>query len=155
MSTPTLTGQLIGQAHYATRALLERAAAPLGVSFGQVLALNVLTAGAVERDRLVQRITGTLKVDASVVQEIIAGLLDAGLAHSAAPVSGASVGGPEIRLTDTGRAVQGRIAEAVGDITTRLYGDIPADEAATVARVLTLVTQRANAELAELPASSV
>ena len=167
MSTPTLTGQIIGQAHYATRALLERAAAPLGVSFGQVLALNVLTAGAVERDRLVQRITGTLKVDASVVQEIIAGLLDAGLAHSAAlvsgasvggdvsPVSGASVGGPEIRLTDTGRAVQGRIAEAVGDITTRLYGDIPADEAATVARVLTLVTQRANAELAELPASSV
>ncbi|MFD6564127.1 MarR family winged helix-turn-helix transcriptional regulator [Micromonospora profundi] len=155
MSTPTLTGQVIGQAHYATRALLERAAAPLGVSFGQVLALNVLAGGPVERDRLVQRITGTLKVDAPAVQEIIAGLVDAGLAHSAAVDGGASVGGPEIRLTDTGRAVQGRIAKAVGDITTRLYGDIPADEAATVARVLTLVTQRANAELAALPASSM
>ncbi|MET7880214.1 hypothetical protein [Micromonospora profundi] len=173
MSTPTLTGQVIGQAHYATRALLERAVAPLGVSFGQVLALNVLAAGAVERDRLVQRITGTLKVDEPAVQQIIAELLDADLARNASPDGGASVGddsaaigdasvggdssavGPAIRLTDTGRAVQARIAGAVGDITGRLYGDIPADEAATVARVLTLVTQRANAELATLPASSI
>ncbi|MEU5781661.1 MarR family winged helix-turn-helix transcriptional regulator [Micromonospora lupini] len=142
-TTPTLNGQAIGQAHYATRALLERAVAPLGVSFGQVLALNVLTAGPVEPAHLVRRITSTLKVDEPAVHEVIASLVDADLAH----LDEASV-----RLTDAGRATQARIADAVAGIATRLYGDIPADEASAAARVLTLITQRANAELAATPA---
>ncbi|MEV0216345.1 hypothetical protein [Micromonospora sp. ALFpr18c] len=45
----------------------------------------------------------------------------------------------------------GGIADAVAGITVRLYGDIPADEADAAARVLTLITQRANAELAAIP----
>ncbi|MGC4877808.1 hypothetical protein ACLQ26_16310 [Micromonospora sp. DT43] len=141
-TTPTLTGQAIGQAHYATRALLERAVAPLGVSFGQVLALNVLASGPVEPAHLVRRITSTLKVDEPAVREVIASLVDADLAH----LDEASV-----RLTDSGRATQARIADAVAGITARLYGDIPADEASAAARVLTLITQRANAELAATP----
>ncbi|MFF5181606.1 hypothetical protein ACFY2Q_26550 [Micromonospora sp. NPDC000316] len=142
-TTPTLTGQVIGQAHYATRALLERAVAPLGLTFGQVLALNVLAAGPVERTRIVHRITSTLKVDEPAVHEIITGILDADLARSASP----DVDDPRMQLTDTGHDVQARVAAVVAGITARLYADIPADEAATVARVLTLVTQRANAEL--------
>ncbi|MEV1160286.1 hypothetical protein AB0J27_33290 [Micromonospora chokoriensis] len=142
MSTaPTLNGQVIGQAHYATRALLERAVAPLGLSFGQVLVLNVLAHGPVERDHLTQRITSTLKVDAPAVREVIAGLVDANLTQD-------DTDGARIRLTDTGHATQARVADAVSGITARLYADIPADEASAAARVLTLVTQRANAELA-------
>ncbi|MEU4474885.1 hypothetical protein [Micromonospora sp. NPDC023888] len=140
MSTvPTLNGQVIGQAHHATRALLERAVAPLGLSFGQVVALNVLAAGPVERARLVHRVTSTLKVDEPAVHEVIASLVDADLAH----LDDASV-----RLTDTGHATQTRVADAVAGITARLYGDIPADELAAAAAVLTLVTRRANDELA-------
>ncbi|MDG4781445.1 hypothetical protein O7614_17475 [Micromonospora sp. WMMD961] len=142
MSTaPTLNGQVIGQAHHATRALLERATAPLGVSFGQVLALNALADGPVERDHLTHRITSTLKVDGPAVREMIAGLVDANLAQD-------DTDGARIRLTDSGQATQARVADAVSGITARLYADIPADEASAAARVLTVVTQRANAELA-------
>ncbi|MET7375593.1 MarR family winged helix-turn-helix transcriptional regulator [Micromonospora arida] len=142
MSTvPTLNGQVIGQAHYATRALLERAVAPLGLNFGQVLALNVLADGPVERTRLVHRITSTLKVDEPAVREVIDQLVDAGNAQVDGPE-------PHVRLTDTGHATQARVVDAVAGITTRLYGDVPADELAAAARVLTLVTQRANDELA-------
>ncbi|MEU5906660.1 hypothetical protein ABZ780_20090 [Micromonospora sp. NPDC047467] len=170
-TTPTLNGQVIGQAHYATRALLERAVAPLGLTFGQVLALNVLADGAVERTRIVHRITSTLKIDESVVHEVIAHLVEADLARvddglarvDAGPSTGADGlarvdAGPStgadarMRLTDTGHATQRRVSAAVADITARLYGDIPADEASVAARVLTLVTQRANADLAATPA---
>ncbi|MFI6237567.1 MarR family winged helix-turn-helix transcriptional regulator [Micromonospora sp. NPDC050784] len=144
MSTvPTLNGQVIGQAHYATRALLERATAPLGVDFKQVVALNVLANGPVEPAPLTQRITSTLKVDEPEVQRVLATLVDANLAqvdHDA--------GAPRLRLTDAGHAVQARIADAVADISARLYAGIPTDEASAAARALTLVTQRANAELA-------
>ncbi|MGC4835754.1 hypothetical protein ACLQ3D_14760 [Micromonospora vinacea] len=144
MSTvPTLNGQVIGQAHYATRALLERAVAPLGVEFNQVLALNVLANGPTEPAQLTQRITSTLKVDEREVQRVLTTLVDANLAqvdHDADT--------PRLLLTDAGHAVQARIADAVADISARLYADIPTDEASAAARALTVVTQRANAELA-------
>ncbi|MET7707745.1 MarR family winged helix-turn-helix transcriptional regulator [Micromonospora sp. NPDC005413] len=149
-TTPALNGQVIGQTHYATRALLERAVAPLGLSFGQVLTLNVLADGAVDRARLVHRITSTLKIDESAVHEVIAQLVDADLVQvDEGPSTSAEA---QIRLTDNGHATQRRVSAAVADITARLYGDIPADEASAAARVLTLVTQRANAELAATPA---
>ncbi|MET8121599.1 MarR family winged helix-turn-helix transcriptional regulator [Micromonospora sp. NPDC005291] len=148
-TTPTLNGQVIGQAHYATRSLLERAVAPLGLSFGQVLALNVLADGAVDRARLVHRITGTLKIDESAVHEVIDQLVDADLVQvDEGPSTSAEA---QVRLTDNGHATQRRVSAAVADITARLYGDIPADEASAAARVLTLITQRANAELAAIP----
>ncbi|MEU8421106.1 hypothetical protein AB0C15_09555 [Micromonospora sp. NPDC048835] len=145
MSTvPTLNGQVIGQAHYATRALLERAVAPLGVAFEQVLALNALANGPVEHAHLVQRVTSTLKVDEPRVQRVLTSLVDANLAQVDADA-------PRLRLTDAGRAVQTRIADTVAGITARLYADIPTDEANAAARALTLVTERANAELAATP----
>jgi hypothetical protein len=42
------------------------------------------------------------------------------------------------------RRIRGRVDETIG----RLYADIPADDLATAGRVLTLITARANAELA-------
>ncbi|MEV4385857.1 hypothetical protein AB0J68_09015 [Micromonospora sp. NPDC049580] len=138
----TLNGQVIGQAHFATRALLERAVAPLGVDFGQVLTLNALAAGPVARTRLVQRITSTRKVDESAVHEMITGLVDADLARLDDTAE------PQVRLTDAGHATQAHIADAVEGITARLYGDIPPAEADAAARVLSLITERANNELA-------
>ncbi|MFI5924450.1 hypothetical protein ACIA3K_00580 [Micromonospora sp. NPDC051543] len=138
----TLNGQVIGQAHFATRALLEHAIAPLGVDFGQVLALNALTAGPVDRTPLVRRLARARRVDESGVHEAIVGLVDAGLARLDDATE------PRVSLTDAGHRTQARVAEAVGDITARLYADIPPAEADVAARVLTLVTERANEELA-------
>lgn len=57
-------------------------------------------------------------------------------------------GGSELALTDAGREVQRRVADAVAGVTARLYGDVPAADLAVAGRVLTLVKQRADAELA-------
>ncbi|WP_433538947.1 MarR family winged helix-turn-helix transcriptional regulator [Micromonospora sp. CA-249363] len=138
----TLNGQVIGQAHFATRALLDRAVAPLGVDFGQVLALNALTAGPVARTPLVRRLANARKVDESAVHEVIDHLVDAGLAQLDDTTEA------QVSLTDAGHATQARVAEAVAGITARLYGDIPPAEADVAGRVLTLVTERANDELA-------
>ncbi|MET8262712.1 hypothetical protein ACFYP0_02165 [Micromonospora arida] len=152
MSTvPTLNGQVIGQAHYATRALLERAIGPLGVTFNQVVALHVLAQGPVERAHLTHRVTSTLKIDESAVHQVIAQVVDAGLAQVDRPSPATGGDEPLVALTDTGRATQRGVVAAVADLSARLYGDIPADEASTAARVLTLVTERAN-ELTAIPA---
>ncbi|RQX09050.1 MarR family winged helix-turn-helix transcriptional regulator [Micromonospora arida] len=152
MSTvPTLNGQVIGQAHYATRALLERAIGPLGVTFNQVVALHVLAQGPVERAHLTHRVTSTLKIDESAVHQVIAQLVDAGLAQVDGPSPATGGDEPLVALTDTGRATQRGVVAAVADLSAWLYGDIPADEASTAARVLTLVTERAN-ELTAIPA---
>ncbi|MGQ5262635.1 MarR family winged helix-turn-helix transcriptional regulator [Micromonospora sp. ZYX-F-536] len=142
MSTPPiLNGQVIGQAHYATRALLERAVAPLGLTFAQVLALNALADGPVDRAWLVHRITSTLKVDEPTVHTVIGQLVAADLVH-------VGDGEPQVSLTETGRVTQSSIGAAVAGIAARLYADIPTDEMSTAARVLRLVTARANTELA-------
>ncbi|MDZ5443687.1 hypothetical protein U2F26_13220 [Micromonospora sp. 4G57] len=142
--TPVLTGQVIGQAHYATRAVLERELATMGITFAQSVALNAVAAegGAVERGALVQRMTGALKVDEPAVGTTLAELTDAGLLRAL------PAGGSGLALTDVGRARQGRIADAVAGITARLYADIPAAEMEVAGRVLTLLKQRADAELA-------
>ena len=53
-----------------------------------------------------------------------------------------------MRLTDAGQQLFGRIRGAVTEITGRLWGDLPAEDLATAGRVLSIVTERASAELA-------
>ncbi|MFG1882515.1 hypothetical protein [Micromonospora sp. NPDC049102] len=121
------------------------AVAPLGVDFDQVLALNALAAGPVARTQLVRRIAAARRIAESVVHEAIVGLVDADLARLDDSAE------PQVRLTDAGHAAQVHVTEAVGGITARLYADIPAEESRTAAQVLTLVTERANAQLAAIP----
>lgn len=130
----TLNGQVLGRAHYAARAVLERELARMDLTFQQSLALNAIAGG----EDVIALLTGTLKVDEAAVLGVIAELVDAGLVTEM----------PRPLLTDAGRAARSRIDEAAGGITARLYGDIPSADLAVAARVLTLVTQRANAELA-------
>lgn len=143
MSSPTLNGQVIGQAHYATRAVLERELAPAGVSFQQSLALNALAAegGVAARADLVDRMTGALKVEEAPVRATLDELTAAGLLREL------PAGGSGLALTDAGRALQRRLADTVAAITARLYAGIPAEDMAVAGRVLTLVKQRADAEL--------
>lgn len=143
MSSPTLNGQVIGQAHYATRAVLERELAPAGVSFQQSLALNAVAAegGVAARADLVDRMTGALKVEEAPVRATLDELTAAGLLREL------PAGGSGLALTDAGRALQRRLADTVAAITARLYAGIPAEDMAVAGRVLTLVKQRADGEL--------
>jgi DNA-binding MarR family transcriptional regulator len=148
-TAPPLNGHVIGQAHYATRALLERRLDRLGVTFPQSVVLNFIGRGGqaedgaqrVERQVVIGRLTGGLKIDADAAEAIVVGTTDAGLIS---PVEGTS----ELELTETGRRHLATIGAGIAELTARLYGDFPTEELAAAARVLATVTERANAELA-------
>ena len=145
---PTLSTQVIGQAESALGAISGPLLARAGTSFNQWLVLTVTAAagGAIDRDQLTARIAGARKLDVAVVLEAIAELIDADLVE-VLPGEGVRVG-----LTGAGQARYREIRTALDEITGRLFGDIPAEDLATAGRVLTIVTTRANAELARLRA---
>lgn len=142
--TPTLNGQVIAVTHYATRAVLERVLAPAGLTYHQSVALNVMVAngGSADRDPIVDRMTDALKIDRTQALEALAALTSRGLLSEQ---PGEAV---RVALTDAGTTQQRDIASTVGQVTTRLYADLTTEELTTAGRVLTLLTERANAELA-------
>jgi DNA-binding MarR family transcriptional regulator len=145
MSTPPPFGAaVIGQTEKALTAILDRQLAGTGLTEPQwiTLTLAVASGGTVDRDQLVVRLAGVLKVSEPEAQAQIAEL-------SAAQLLEVPAGeGSPVKLTDAGRQLQGRIGGAVTQITQRLWGDLPAEELATAGRVLSTVLSRANAELA-------
>jgi hypothetical protein len=143
-TTPALNTQVIGQAENALGALMDRVLARTDGTFRQWVALNLTAAGggAIDRDQLVGRMTGALKIDDAVALAVIAELTAAQLLQGL-PGQGSRVG-----LTDAGQARYHQIRAALDEITARLYGDLPADDLATAGRVLAVITARANAELA-------
>jgi DNA-binding MarR family transcriptional regulator len=145
-TTPTLNGQVIGQAHYATRAVLEGLLARTGTTFHQSVALNVTadSGATIDNDQLISRMTGTLKIDGSAALATIAELTASELLE---PLPGEA---SRVRLTDAGQALNHQIRTALNEITARLYGDLPTDDLATAGRLLTVITTRANAELASV-----
>jgi DNA-binding MarR family transcriptional regulator len=139
-TTPTLNGQVIGLAHYATRALFLRRLATVDTTFEQSIVLNLVAVadGTLPSGEIVERATFSLKVDPEVVLAAIEQLVQRGLATAA----------DEVSLTDAGRELNTRIRAWVGELTEQLYGDLPPDDLAVAARILTTLTERANAELA-------
>jgi hypothetical protein len=136
---PTLSTQVIGQAESALGALLGPILARAETSFHQWLVLTVSTAagGEIDRGQLVVRISGARKIDGAAVESAIDELATAGLVQAGGPLT----------LTEQGRGRYGQIRRAIDELTARLF-DFPADELATAGRVLSIVTTRANAELA-------
>lgn len=131
--TLSLNGQIIGQASIATRALLNRELDQVGLTFEQSVALNLAASGApVTADTL----ASPLRIPAAAAGAALSGLVEAGLLE------------PDGTITAAGRATQQQVGARIAAITARLYGDLPAGDLVTAARVLTEVTARANAELA-------
>jgi hypothetical protein len=136
---PTLSTQVIGQAESALGALLDPILAQAEISFHQwlVLAVTMAADGEIDRGQLVARIAAARKVDRASVGSAIEELLAAEL-----------IGGDgAITLTGKGRARYSQIRSAIDASTARLF-DFPAEDLATAGRVLSVVTTRANAELA-------
>ncbi|MGW3633945.1 MarR family winged helix-turn-helix transcriptional regulator [Streptomyces sp. NPDC005122] len=144
-TTPPVNGQLIGLAHYASRAVLENVLARTGTTFHQSVALRAVsdqggTGGTVERARLVARLTGSLKIEESAARRTVDEMTALGLLAAPTAVT--------VSLTEHGAELFERIRTDGNAIAARLYAGIPAEDLATVGRVLTLVTERADAELA-------
>lgn len=144
-TAPTVNGQIIGQAHYATRAVLERLLAGTGTTFHQSVALNAIAdgGGTIGRHRLAERMTSTLKIDATAAESTLSELTAAGL------LAEQPGDAPQLVLTTAGRELHRTHRTGIAGITARLYADLPAEDLAAAARVLTSVTARADAVLAE------
>jgi DNA-binding MarR family transcriptional regulator len=154
-TTPILLdSRLVGRAHHAARALLDRELSRTGITFHQSMALNAAAAegGTVETDRIVELLTSTLKIDRTMARDTVAELLAAELLEplerleSLEPLPEHS---PRVTLTETGRAEQTRLAAFAAEFGPRVYGGIPAEDLAVAGRVLTEVIARANAAYAE------
>jgi hypothetical protein len=85
-----------------------------------------------------------LRVDDATVRQVISELVDLHL------IEPASSDVPWIRFSDEGQAMYRRLRGAVEETIAMLYTDIPDEELATAGRVLILITERANAELARV-----
>ncbi|MFI8913182.1 MarR family winged helix-turn-helix transcriptional regulator [Streptomyces sp. NPDC053513] len=143
-TAPTTNGRVIALAHYSARALLEGVLTRHGLTFEQSVTLRAATVadGPVEHDALVTDVVGSLKSDPAVVHGVIDELTAARLLEQ--DPARAS----RLRLTDAGRELYETTAVETAGISARLYAGIPAEDLAVTGRVLTLLTERANAELA-------
>jgi DNA-binding MarR family transcriptional regulator len=141
---PVLGPRVIALAHYAARALLENVLARHGVTFQQSVALRpaAVAEGPVEREHLVGGLVGALKIDAAEAHSVVEELIDAGLLAAHAPSA--------VRITDAGRELFETTSAETAPLTARVYAGIPAEDLAVAGRVLSLITERADAELATL-----
>ncbi|MGA5068619.1 MarR family transcriptional regulator [Streptomyces exfoliatus] len=143
-TAPTTDGRVIALAHYASRALLEGVLARHGATFhhGVTLRAVVHAGGSIGRDQLVRDVDGSLKIGEPAVRVVVDELTAAKrLEEDPAEAS-------RLLLTDAGRELHETTGTETAEISARLYAGIPAEDLAVAGRVLTLITDRANAELA-------
>jgi hypothetical protein len=143
-TTPLVDPRVIALAHYAGRALLQHVLDRHGMTFQQsvTLRLAAIADGPVGREQLVDGVTGALKTDATEVHGVLDELIAARLL--------VPDGEAEVRVTNAGRELYATTSGETAPITARIYDGIPAEDLAVTGRVLTLITERAGAELATL-----
>ncbi|MGW0394520.1 MarR family transcriptional regulator [Streptomyces sp. NPDC003042] len=141
-TTPSVNGQVVALAHYATKAVLEQALAPVGLTYLQSLSLNFTSAqgGSATRGSIAGRLREALKIEEAAALAPVAELLEAGLLEA--------TDGSVVRLTEQGRSLQEETSGYGAAIAARVYAGFTPEELATAGRVLSVVTARANAELA-------
>jgi DNA-binding MarR family transcriptional regulator len=147
MSTdPTLTPQIIGQAEKTMNAILFRLLAGPGLTEAQWITLTLTAAGggATGRAQLVAEVAHALKISQAQAREHLASLVAAQLVQEPGDDAG------PVRFTAAGTEVFGQIRGATAEVVKRLWGNLPAEDLATAGRVLSIITERADAELAGL-----
>jgi len=147
MTTPTaapaLNPRVIALAHYAARAILENVLARHGVTFQQsvTLRLAVVADGPVDREHLVGEVVDALKIDKADAHAVVDELVGGGLLTADSTL---------LTVTDTGRELYRTTSAETAPFSARVYAGIPAEDLAVAGRVLSLITERANAELAAM-----
>jgi len=141
----SLTGQDIGQAATATRAVFNRLLAETGTTFNDWVILNDLgTSGQkANQNDVVGRLARALQTDETPVRAALTELVRQSLVNQ----TPSATNNPEISLTPAGTSRFHQVQEGIKQIAQRLYGDLAPEDLATAHRVLGIVTERANAEL--------
>ncbi|NEC84291.1 winged helix DNA-binding protein [Streptomyces sp. SID12501] len=141
---PALNPRVIALAHYAGRAVLENVLARHGATFQQSVTLRLVAVadGPVDREWLVGEVVGALKTDAAAVRAVVAELVESRLLAAESTTF--------LTITDAGRELYRTTGNETAPISARIYAGIPDGDLATAGRVLSLINERANAELAAM-----
>ncbi|MFH8484800.1 MarR family transcriptional regulator [Streptomyces longisporoflavus] len=151
MTTPVTTtaapanARDLALAHYAARGVLEHVLARHGATFEQQVALRAAVTSEAPQTPgdLIAQVRGSLKADPAGIRAT----LDELLARQLLVADGA-----HLRPTEAGRELLAAVGAEVAPVSARIWDGIPAGDLAAAGRVLALVTERANAELATLTA---
>jgi hypothetical protein len=100
--------------------------------------LSIAAGGEIAREQLVGRLAGALKVSPAEAEARVDAMAAGGLLSS-------SEGTPVV-VTEAGARAHARVRGEVGEITRRLWGDLPAEDLATTGRTLATILERANAQ---------
>ncbi|MGW1135597.1 MarR family transcriptional regulator [Streptomyces griseoluteus] len=142
---PAADARALGLAHYAARGVLEHVLAQHGITFQEQVVLRAaVTADAPQTpDDLIAQVQDSLKADPADLRVTLDALRVKQLLVA---------DGTHLRSTDAGRALLAAVGAETAPITARIWGGIPGEDLAAAGRVLALVTERANTELATLTA---
>ena len=144
MSTyPTLSPRVIGQAEKTMNAILDRQLAGTGLTEPQwvILTLAVTGGGAAEPDAFTRRVADALKISETEARARVGDMVTTRQLQ----ITGER---PAVTATGAARQLYDRISTTNTEIVQRLWGDLPAGDLTTTGRVLAIITERANAELA-------
>jgi DNA-binding MarR family transcriptional regulator len=141
---PALNPRVIALTHYAGRAILENVLARHGVTFQQSVTLRLVAVadGPVDRERLVGEVVDALKIDEAAVRSVVEELVESRLLTAASTSL--------LGITDAGRELYRTTSAETAPISARIYAGIPDADLATAGRVLSLINERANTELAAM-----
>ncbi|UPZ26741.1 MarR family transcriptional regulator [Streptomyces sp. LRE541] len=142
---PAANARDLALAHYAARGVLEHVLARHGATFQQQVALRAAVTSDVPQtaDELVTQVQGSLKANPADIRTTLDELLAMRLLVA---------DGAHLRPTDAGRELLATVGAETAPISARIWGGIPVEDLAAAGRVLAHVTERADAELAELTA---
>jgi hypothetical protein len=140
-ASPAFGTALIGQTEKALNAILDRQLAGTGITEPQwvTLTLTMVSGGAIDRAELIRRVGGATQASPAAVAERITELTAAGFLRDGDD--------GRVQVTGEGQTRWTQIRTAIGPITQRLWGDLPAEDLAAAGRVLGIVLDRANAVL--------
>lgn len=144
-TAPVANARDLALAHYAARGVLENVLARHGATFQQQVALGAAITSDAPRtpDDLLTQVQGYLKTDPADIRATLDELRAKRLLVA---------DGVHLRPTDAGRELLAAVGAEITPVSARIWGGIPAEDLAAAGRVLALVTERANAELAALTA---
>ena len=138
---PVLTPRVIGQAEKTLNAILARQLVGTGLAEPDwvILTLAATSGEPPGRDQFTRTVADALKISEAGARARIGAMVTA---------QQLQITGDGVTVTDAAAQLHRRISTATAGIVEQLWGDLPAADLATTGRVLAIITERANAELA-------
>ncbi len=141
MPTPTFEPRLVGETEKTLNRILDQHLSPYGLTEQHWITLSfaAMSDDPKHVNKLARGVASRAKFTEDDVRACIFELIDAQLLSDC--------GSAGVSISEAGERLHARILDANSDVTKRLWGDLPAEDLATTARVLATVLERANAEL--------